>query len=125
MQNLASYIDLSADILTNAVESGHTESWANLHRFSRREEDGLIVEVELSLRGDVSAGIINPRHVCVDRIKIVDAMSQISAGETRIAEPIRTRIRKALESGDYSVGDLDPETDDCILQFAATGKLAY
>lgn len=118
--------DLSADILTNAVESGASETWAVFHHITRRDEDGFIIEVELEQRQNGYLQPAEPRpRITIDGAKILDSMQRISAGETRLAESLRNRIQLSFEAGDYCQGDLDAETDDCILQFSALGKLTY
>ncbi|GAA4660268.1 hypothetical protein [Arthrobacter cryoconiti] len=126
MPSQADLDDLSADVLTNAVESGASETWAIFHRITRREEDGFITEVELEPRHNGYQPTLeqHPR-IIIDGAKILDSMQRISAGETRMAQNLRTRIQQSLESGDSCQGDLDAETDDCILQLSALGKLTY
>jgi hypothetical protein len=114
------------DVMTNFVESGYSQWFMNLD-YTRKdvEADELdIINLKFEEYDEDTMTPVEPRRVFeITETKVIKAMRKIASDATNLNTDIIDRVKEALADQDY--GNLDAETDDCIIQVAAFGEVVY
>lgn len=119
---------LARDVLTNFIESGWYRDFATNVDYTRIESNGddnlEINNVKFEEFDESTGQPLEPRRVFeITPVKVLKAMRKIASDATNLNSDIRGRVKEAIDELDY--GNLDAETDSCIVQVAAFGEVVY
>lgn len=114
-------LNLGANIITNAAETGAIGYWIGAVTAYHRNADRNIDTITFTAPGveDDSQEV----SYTVTPADIIQAMQKVKAGEVRINSEMAGRITADLGYEEYTNGDA--LTDDALVQIAAFGRIIF